>query len=185
MQYVLIFSLQAESMLRGRVCFSQGTLKALLLHMIPRQKCLEGVSCCFCGLPGLWLHGMPCSGTHNALHPKGASLWDWLLGTARSSHCTHSMPHSQLLLLRIFRIPLCILCSGSGWRAACPSVQFRAAFPAEHSHWATVGDSSASSAWCLQRTNIVCLCGWPPKAYSFCQLFFPFWILTFYCYLTL
>lgn len=113
---------------------------------------------------------MSFSGSHNALHPKGtASLWDWLIGTARYLHCTHNnMPHSQpTLFVGNFRMPLCLLCSGAGQRAVCPSVQFRATFLAEHGCGRGLGHrgrprpcatAQHSSAWCLQKANIVWLC---------------------------
>lgn len=157
---------QAESMLKDRLCFSQGILKALLLHTIPLQKCLGGVFCCFYDLAGLWLQGMSCSGSHKALHPKGMggipvglAAWDTHIHT---QHASPTAPVCEKFQDTFVPSPLW------GWqRAACPSVQFRAASLAEHSCARGLGHCGThtprataqhSSVWCLQKANVVCLC---------------------------
>lgn len=187
---------QAESMLRDTVCFSQGILKAMLLHMIPLQKCLGGVFRCFYDLAGLWLQGMSCSGHRKLCIQRGwgALLWDWLPGTLTSTHKSYS----HLLFVRNFRY----LCAFSTLGLAQGCLSF-CAIQSRLSSWAqlckrtgTLWDttqpmpqlSTAVPAACKRQTLSACVSSdavQPPKAYSFCQLFFPFWILTFCCYLTL
>lgn len=93
--------------------------------------------CYFYDLAGLQLHGagFECSEAHNALHPeRPASLWGWLLGMARYLHSAHDNPPGPgAQTVCGFRIPLHLLCPGVGWRAVCPSTQFRAIPIAEHS----------------------------------------------------
>lgn len=163
-------------MLRGRVCFSQGILKALLLHMISLWKCLEGVSCCFCDLLGCGCMGCH-YGSHNALHPKGvASLWAWLPGTAHTTCLTHSSCSWE------FSGYLCAF-SALGLAGELPAFLCSSEQPFQLStavveEWATVGDSPALQRLMpakSKRCLVVCyvMVHSPQKLILFVSSFFP------------
>lgn len=145
------------------------------------SSCYRSLWDCFSAtfhyLAGLQQHGVSClfaaglehCELHNALHPEGpTSLWGWLPGTTRylCSACNNQPdPHAQTVCG--FRLPLCLLCSGVSWKAACPSMQFKATLTAEHSSVGKLGHcrrprlcntAQHGGAWCLWKANAVWLC---------------------------